>query len=161
VIDLYDLRLHERRQWVKEFSLSLLSLRRDTWHPMLVAIDEAHLFAPEKGAGESCATENVIGLASQGRKRGIGLIALTQRLSKLNKDVAAELNTVFIGRTWLPKDQERCADVLGMNKQERGFLRDLEPGQFHAFGPALNFNGVVQFRAAEVQTTHPESRRAP
>lgn len=157
VIDLYDLKLHERREFVRDFTGALLNLPRDLWHPMLVAIDEAHVFAPERSAGESVATENIIGLASQGRKRGIGLVALTQRLSKLHKDAAAELNNVFIGRTWLPNDQERCGDLLGMNKPERTTLRDLDAGEFYAFGPAIESAGVTRFKAAAVKTTHPKA----
>lgn len=157
VVDLYDLRLNERREFVKGFCDALLNVPREQWHPMLVAIDECHLFAPERSAGEAASTEAVIALASQGRKRGIGLIALTQRLSKLHKDAAAELNNVFVGRTWLPNDQERCGDLLGMKKSERGVLRDLAPGEFYAFGPALNCNGVVKFKSSQVATTHPKA----
>lgn len=157
VVDLYDLRLDARREFVKGFCDALLNVPREQWHPMLVAIDECHLFAPERSAGEAASTEAVIALASQGRKRGIGLIALTQRLSKLHKDAAAELNNVFIGRTWLPNDQERCGDLLGMKKSERSMLRDLAPGEFYGFGPALNCNGVVKFKSSPVETTHPKA----
>ena len=75
-------------------------------------LDEAHIYCPERGSGDSESTEAVIGLMSQGRKRGYAGIIATQRLSKLNKDAAAEANNVIIGRTWLDADQARAATVL-------------------------------------------------
>jgi len=156
VIDLFDLKLSERRRFVRLFLESLLHLSRELWHPALVILDEAHLYCPERSAGEAESTEAVIALMSQGRKRGLCGIIATQRLSKLHKDAAAETNNVIIGRTWLDGDQQRAGDLLGMSKPERLKLRDLEQGEFYAFGPALNFSGVVHFRSAQVSTTHPK-----
>ena len=157
IVDLYDLKLHERREFVKRFLEALMTVRRDLWHPLLVVLDEAHVFAPERAAGESVATEAVITMMSQGRKRGFAGILSTQRLSKLHKDAAAESNNVVIGRTWLDVDQQRAGDLLGMNKADRQALRDLDPGEFFAFGPALSGHGVVRFRSDEVETTHPKA----
>jgi hypothetical protein len=92
---------------------------------------------------------------SQGRKRGYAGIIATQRLSKLHKDAAAEANNVIIGRTWLDADQARAGDALGLSKSDRLKLRDLEQGEFHAFGPAFRRPGVVHFRSDRVRTTHP------
>lgn len=156
VVDLYDLRLHDRRAYVRAFLEALMSVPRGMWHPMLVILDEAHLFAPERSAGDAESTEAVIALMSQGRKRGFAGILSTQRLSKLHKDAAAEANNVMIGRTWLDNDQSRAGDLLGMGKPERSALRDLEAGEFFAFGPALVASGVVRFKSDNVATTHPK-----
>ena len=156
VVDLFDLKLSERRRFVRLFLESLLHLSRELWHPALVILDEAHLYCPERSAGEAESTEAVIALMSQGRKRGLCGIIATQRLSKLHKDAAAETNNVIIGRTWLDGDQQRAGDLLGMGKAERLKLRDLDQGEFYAFGPALNFPGVVHFRSAQVSSTHPK-----
>ena len=157
IVDLYDLKLPDRRKYVRLFLESLMSVPRAQWHQVLIILDEAHIFAPEKSAGESEATSAVISLMSQGRKRGFAGIISTQRLSKLHKDVAAETNNVVIGRTWLDVDQQRAGDLLGMNKADRQALRDLAPGEFFAFGPSLNVNGVVRFKSDQVATTHPKA----
>lgn len=157
VVDLYDLKLHDRREFVKRFIESLMSVKRELWHPLLIIIDEAHVFAPERSAGESVATDAVIALMSQGRKRGFAGILSTQRLSKLHKDAAAEANNVIIGRTWLDVDQQRAGDLLGMDKAGRQSLRDLDPGQFFSFGPAFNVHGVMRFQSDQVSTTHPKA----
>jgi uncharacterized protein len=155
VIDLYELKLGERRQFVKLFLDSLIHLPRELWRPTLVILDEAHMYCPERGSGEAESTEAVISLMSQGRKRGYAGIIATQRLSKLHKDAAAEANNVIIGRTWLDADQARAGDALGLSKADRLQLRDLEQGEFYAFGPAFRRPGVVRFRSDQVRSTHP------
>jgi len=155
VIDLYDLKLSERRQFVTLFLDSLIHLPRELWRPTLVILDEAHIYCPERGSGEAESTDPVISLMSQGRKRGYAGIIATQRLSKLHKDAAAEANNVIIGRTWLDADQARAGDALGLSKSDRLKLRDLQQGEFYAFGPAFSRPGVVHFRSDQVRTTHP------
>lgn len=157
IVDLYDLRLDQRRAYVRQFLEALMAVPRAHWHQLLVIIDEAHLFAPERAAGEAESTAAVVALMSQGRKRGFAGIISTQRLSKLHKDVAAECNNVIIGRTWLDTDQVRAGDLLGMSKPDRQTLRDLAPGEFFAFGPAFMANGVVRFHSDQVATTHPKT----
>jgi uncharacterized protein len=155
VVDLYELKLSDRRRFVKLFLESLIHLPRDLWRATLVILDEAHIYCPERGAGEAESTEAVISLMSQGRKRGFAGIIATQRLSKLHKDAAAEANNVIIGRTWLDADQVRAGDALGLSKADRLKLRDVGQGEFYAFGPALGQPGVVHFRSNQVRTTHP------
>lgn len=155
VIDLYDLKLPERRRFVKLFLDELMHLPRALWHPILVVIDEAHRFCPERGSGDAESTDAVITLCTQGRKRGYAAVLATQRLSKLHKDAAAELLNVMIGRTGLDVDAKRAGDILGMGKESRNNLRDLEPGEFFCFGPAIA-REVVRVRTGAVKTTHPE-----
>jgi uncharacterized protein len=155
VVDLYELKLTDRRRFVKLFLESLIHLPRDLWRPTLVILDEAHIYCPERGSGDAESTEAVISLMSQGRKRGFAGIIATQRLSKLHKDAAAEANNVIIGRTWLDADQVRAGDALGLSKADRLKLRDVGQGEFYAFGPAFGQPGVVHFRSEQVRTTHP------
>jgi uncharacterized protein len=155
VVDLYELKLPDRRRFVKLFLESLIHLPRDLWRPTLVILDEAHIYCPERGSGEAESTEAVISLMSQGRKRGFAGIIATQRLSKLHKDAAAEANNVIIGRTWLDADQVRAGDALGLSKADRLKLRDVGQGEFYAFGPAVGRPGVVRFSSDQVRTTHP------
>ena len=157
VIDLYDLSLTDRRRFVRLFIEELMNLPRDLWHPLLVVIDEAHVFCPERGAGEAESTEAVITLCTQGRKRGYCAVLATQRIAKLHKDAAAELLNKLIGRTGLDVDLRRAGDELGLDKEQRNKLRYLAPGSFFAFGPAIaDGQGITLVRSAPVTTTHPE-----
>ena len=156
VIGLYELARDERHRFVREFLGSLIAAPRNLWKPTIVPIDEAHQFCPEKGAGESIATQAVIDLMSLGRKRGLAGLLVTQRLSKLNKNAASECGHVFIGRT-SPIDQARAADLLGVPAAERHQFADLAAGEWFATGPGLNTARAVKFAAALPQTTHPKT----
>jgi hypothetical protein len=51
---------------------------------------------------------------------------------------------------------KRAGDELGLDKDGRQQLRDLTPGEFFAFGPAMGL-GVQRVRSADVITRHPDS----
>jgi hypothetical protein len=51
-------------------------------------------------------------------------------------------------------DQARAGDALGLSKPDRLKLRDLDQGEFYAFGRAFSRLGVVHFRSDQVRTTH-------
>jgi hypothetical protein len=107
VINLSDIdKLNDKREYLAHFLSALMGVPRKHWHPILIIIDEAHRFCPEKGNVES--TQSIITLMDSGRKRGFAGILATQRLSKLHKDAAAEANNVFIGRVWLDNDRDRA-----------------------------------------------------
>jgi hypothetical protein len=155
ILDLYELKAHERVRFVKIFIESLMSAPKELWHPVLVVVDEAHTFAPQNGSAESA--EAVIDLASRGRKRGFAAVLATQRIQKLHKDAAADLNNKLIGRTSLDVDMARAADELGFTKTSWPTLKELPAGDFFASGPAFNQRGVSRIHVGKVKTTHPEA----
>ena len=157
VINLSELERNDRQKFVKLFLGSLMSMPKRLQHPMLILIDEAHMFCPEKGAGESIASDSVISLMTRGRKRGYCGVLVTQRISKLRKDAVSEVNNLCIGRTVLDVDQKRAADALGLFPKDRNALRDLKPGEFWAFGPAFSFSGLERFQVGKVSTSHPKA----
>jgi hypothetical protein len=157
IIDLYELKHNERKRFVKLFLEALVNAPKELWHPCIVVIDEAHVFAPETSHGQAESLDAVKDLATRGRKRGYALIAATQRLSKLSKDVVAELNTKLVGRCSLDVDMKRAAYELGFTSKDDIFkLRKLEKGEFYAFGPALTAE-VTKIKIGKCVTTHPEA----
>ncbi len=155
VIDLYDLPITERQTFVAQFLRELMSLPRDLWRPLLVAIDEAQAFAPERGQGESEALGDIITLCTQGRKRGFAAVLATQRLSKLDKSVA-DVQNKLIGRTGTDVDVKRALYELGFAAERRNDLKKLPPGRFFAFGPAISHE-VTEVQTGPILTTHPEA----
>lgn len=155
ILDIYELKAHERVLFVRRFCEALVNAPKNIWHPTLVVIDEIQLFAPQVGSAESLAA--VVDLASRGRKRGLALVGATQRLSKLHKDVAAELLNKVVMRTGLDVDVQRAADDLGMARAGAAqILRELDPGEAFVFGPAL-CRGVERTKVGPVLTTHPKT----
>jgi len=154
VLDLHELAPAERVHFAKRFLEALVEARRELWHPVLVVVDEAHLFCPQRGHSESSAA--VIALATRGRKRGYCCVLATQRLSKLHKDAAAECNNKLIGRTVIDVDVGRAGDELGLGRGE-SVLRGLPPGDFFAVGPAFGAPAARRVTIGPVATTHPKA----
>ena len=144
ILDLYELKHDSRLAFVQAFLDALINAPKALWHPVLIVIDEVHLFCPQAGKKESPSAASVIDLCTRGRKRGFCIVAATQRLSKFHKDAAAELNNVLIGRTSLDVDMDRAAEALGFRTAEQRLsLRDLKPGEFFAYGPAIAIGSVL------------------
>lgn len=156
IADLYELKPHERIRFVKTFFEAMVNAPKELWHPVIVILDEAHIFAPEKSSAESLAA--VADLESRGRKRGYCLVVATQRPAKIDKDVVAECQNKLIGLGNTDADRERGARELGFtDKRMILAMRDLEPGQFYAVGPAFSRRGASLIQAGAVQTTHLDS----
>lgn len=162
ICDLSDLKKHERREWLRVFIETLMERPKKTWHQTIVVfIDEAHLFAPEKDQRDKTElAEPVIDLAGRGLKRGLVTIAATQRISKLHKDVVSELQNAMAGRHFLDRDRQRVAETLGVakGKDTSDFMAEIKVlprGTFFAIGAAIA-DERVKFVVDPVKTTHPE-----
>lgn len=152
VIDLYELPPQERKHFVRLFLESMVNAPKGLWHPVLVVIDEAHVFCPEKDQSEAASA--VIDLATRGRKRRFCAVLATQRIAKLSKDASAECNNKLIGRSSQDVDMKRAAYELGFTKPEDVLsLRKMKPGEFYAFGPAIS-DEVQRLKIGGVNTTH-------
>lgn len=154
IIDVSEFKKHERILFVKRFLDSLVDAPKKLWHPCLVVVDEAHQFCPQSTKSDSASS--VIDLMTRGRKRGFCGILATQRISKLHKDACAEANNRLIGRTGLDVDRKRAGEELGFtSKVDERSLRDLEAGEFYAFGSSIS-KTITKIKVGNVKTTHPE-----
>lgn len=158
IVDLSEMKLPDQRAWVRRSFEELISLPRSLWRPLIVGLDEGHLFCPEQDKAES--REAVIGVATLGRKRGFCLVVATQRLSKLDKDAAAELQNKIIGFTD-DVDVRRAVEQLGMNTADRQQLRTLEPGQFFVKGPAISRSPVLATIGQTLTQAPPRGQARP
>lgn len=147
LLDLSQLDREAQMQSVTAFVGALIAAPRENWHPTVVAIDEAHLFAPFGGAGlaatsvRQAATQTITDLMSRGRKRGLAGVLATQRIAKLAKSVSSEILNFLIGMNTLDIDIRRAAETIGWDAS-KGFdrLPSLQPGDFVASGPALTLH---------------------
>lgn len=160
VCDLYDLPHLQRHTWVRLFLEALMNAPKRLWHPTIVAVDEVHRYAPERGEGESEALPATIALATDGRKRGFCAAFATQRLSKLSKNASAELLNRLVGPTFEDLDLDRSANLLSILRPERpAFFAEMkvqEPGLFWGLGRAIATTRVL-LKVGPVTTTHPEA----
>ena len=75
--------------------------------PMMVVVDEADEFAPQKPqANEAKMLGHMIRLAKRGRSRGIGLLSITQRSAEFSKAILDLSSAVLFMRTAGPRDRK-------------------------------------------------------
>ncbi|WP_456452254.1 DNA double-strand break repair helicase HerA [Thermococcus sp.] len=111
--------------------------------PILLIVEEAHIFAPQ---GEKNEAVRILGrIAREGRKFGVGLGVVSQRPNKLNEDILSQTNTKIILRIVNPKDQDY---VLKASEQlSEDLLRDitsLGKGEAVIVGQAISLPALVK-----------------
>jgi len=132
----------EATHFVSILLKALLKHAKKMKRQLLIFIDEAHVFAPEKGTGSEESLKAVIEMAKRGRKRGIGLICATQAMADFSKNVVRQLRTRFIGNCTLESDVKAAARVLGFDKKKEKELSELgEDHYFFVAGKGIKVNG--------------------
>lgn len=137
IIQINNLHIEERREFIALFLDALIGAPKDLWHPALVVLDESQMYAPQVGTVGSSAA--VISLMTLGRKRGFTGVLATPRISSISKDATGPVNNWLMGRIGQPADRRTTADALGFraNSDEARGLLKMKTRQFWAFGPAL------------------------
>lgn len=159
VLDLSDLTPEDQMKALTAFLNALIGAAREHWHPCLVAIDEAHLFAPFGGWTElptvrKACIAAVIDLMSRGRKRGLTGILATQRLARLHKSVVSDIQNFMVGLNTLDLDIRRAAETIGWDARKAfDRLPLLSPGEFVAVGPAFA-RSPAALKVGPVETLH-------
>jgi uncharacterized protein len=160
VVDLSDSRREEQMMAVAAICHALVECPQEMWHPALVAIDEAHLFAPwgtqgqESSAVRKASIAAVVDLMSRGRKRGLVSVLATQRLARLSKSVVSEIHNFLIGKNTLDLDVRRAAETIGWDMRKAyDRLPLLRPGEFVATGPAFS-SSPAQLTVGEIKSRH-------
>ncbi len=147
VLDFSEWGAEGKMEALSSFILPLIECAREHWHSAMVAIDEAHLFAPYGGADlaessiRKASINAVVDLVSRGRKRGLCGVLATQRLARLSKSVASEVKNFLIGTNTLDLDIKRAAETIGWSARKAfDRLPLLEPGNFIAVGTAFSLS---------------------
>lgn len=135
IIDLSEF-TDEAAHFFKIFKKAVFKYAKYMKRPLLIFVDEAQLFAPEKGQGNEESLKAMMELAKQGRKRGIGLICGTQAIADFSKNVVRQLRTRFIGNCTFDNDIKAAAHTLGFGKDRESELKDL--GEKHHFFVSTN-----------------------
>ena len=95
VVDLGSLATREEQTVTAGAVLARLWRKRATREPIAIVIDEAHNICPADPSDPltGLATEDAIRIAGEGRKFGLYLIVVTQRLQKVHENVLSSATT--------------------------------------------------------------------
>lgn len=103
--------------------------KKDKIPPFFMVIEEAHNFAPERSFGEAKSSKILRAIASEGRKFGLGLCAVTQRPARLDKSVISQCSTQIILKVTNPNDVKAIiASVEGITAETGNEVQNLPIG---------------------------------
>jgi hypothetical protein len=140
-----------RQRFVADFLSELYEVVRGH---VLVVIDEAHRFAPQavrdEGGDVARCLGAVVDVVALGRRRGLSVVVITQRLAKLHKDVLELCEIMFAHRLRGNNDLAQLRGwVEGAGedwKAIRAQVVGLERGVAHVSAPTLGVEGVYRIR---------------
>jgi len=103
--------------------------KRNRIPPGMIVIEEAHNFCPERGYDRAPSTEIIRTIASEGRKFGLGLMIISQRPARVDKNVLSQCNTQIILKVTNPNDIKAISKGLeGMSSELEDEIKRLPPG---------------------------------
>jgi len=112
--------------------------------PLLVVLEEAHIFLPQDG--DSAAHRTISKIAKEGRKYGIGLCVVTQRPVDIESTVLSQCGTMIALRLTNSADRTKVEaampDDLGALS---GLLPAMRTGEGLVLGEAMPIPSRIQF----------------
>ncbi len=115
---------------VARLCTSLFEARKlDKIPPGMLVIEEAHNYAPEKGFSKTTSTDILRTIASEGRKFGLGMMVISQRPARIDKNVLSQCGTQVIMKVTNPNDLKAISKGLeGVTSYVEEELMRLPPG---------------------------------
>lgn len=103
--------------------------KMNTVPPGMLVIEEAHNYAPEKGFSKTSSSDILRTIASEGRKFGLGLMVISQRPARIDKNILSQCGTQIIMKVTNPNDLKAISKGLeGVNAYVEDELMRLPPG---------------------------------
>lgn len=97
---------------------ALFKKEKNIRKPFLLCIEEAQEFIPQKG-GKDDLSDLLIRVSKRGRKRGLGICAISQRPSSVDKDFVTQCDWMVWHRMTWQNDVELVSDILGKSYGEQ------------------------------------------
>lgn len=121
--------------------------------PFMFVVEEAHNFCPERTISSALSSQVLRTIASEGRKFGMGLLVVSQRPAKVDKNVLSQCTTQLIMKVTNPNDLRAIgASVEGLTGEAAEEIQRLDIGVALVASPGLAQPVLVEVRTR--QTRH-------
>ena len=130
---------------------SLFEMRKiNAIPPMLVVTEEAHNYCPQQGT--TACSKIMRTIASEGRKFGLGLVIITQRAAKVDKNVLSQCGTQIILKITNPLDLKAViSSVEGLTTGVTEEIQQLPIGVAIVCGGGVQVPLFVRVRPRETR----------
>jgi DNA helicase HerA-like ATPase len=115
--------------------------------PVLIIIEEAHRFLSKSKNSDSRLVSHICeDIIKEGRKYGVGLMAISQRPSEINETLLSQFGTFISFRLTNPTDQGIVySNIPDFNEAHSGILSSLRTGEALVTGEAIPIPTRVNF----------------
>jgi len=113
-----------------------------------IIIDEAHKFVPEQEKTE--AKDVIRGMFQENRSDGLGIIAVTQRIARVDKTIVSQADNLAIGRLTSHVDCETIKNYLD-NVEDISQIKKLDRGTFYLSGLGLDTPQITKIRHSKTE----------
>ncbi|MGB1585934.1 MAG: ATP-binding protein, partial [Thermoplasmatota archaeon] len=121
--------------------------KRNEVPPFILVCEEAHNFCPERGVGNAISGPVLRTVAAEGRKFGMGLVIVSQRPAKIDKNVLSQCNTQVVLKVTNPNDiKSIVASVEGITSETADEVQRLPIGSALVAGGGLTQPVFVDIR---------------
>ena len=129
ILDVSDFDEDERNTFILQYFEALWDAAVHDGKPYLVVLEEAHEWVPQTG-GDAEVKKVLARFALRGRKRGIGMVMISQRSAKVAKDVLTQARMAFLHRVYHPTDLKVYQEMLPLKPSEvDAMVGSLQTGQ--------------------------------
>lgn len=159
VLSLRHLRKGDQKRLVTDFAEQLYHRKGEAAHrtPLLVVIDEADAFVPQRvGGSEARMVGAIEDLVRRGRSAGLGVVLISQRAASVNKDVLTQIELLVAHRHTSPQDRKaldawvEAHDTAGRRDEFMRQLAGLPVGTAWVWSPGwLDVFARVEVRARQ------------
>ena len=118
VLSLRHLRKAAQQRFVTAFAEQLYHRKGEQKHrtPLMVVIDEADSFVPQRvGGNEARMVGAIEDLVRRGRSAGLGVMMISQRAASINKDVLTQIELLIAHRHTSPQDRAALKSWIEAN----------------------------------------------
>jgi hypothetical protein len=128
ILDLSGYSQEESYEFLIEYFTRLWEVAEKERKPYQVILEEAHEWLPQ---GVRTPLKSILTrIALRGRKRGLGIILMSQRSAKVEKDVLTQTSLLFLHKVVHPTDMKVYCDLIPLpTKEVEQAIGGLQPGQ--------------------------------
>lgn len=137
VLDLRDYRRVDRMPYVVAYLEAIWDAAGQWRRPYHIILEEAHNYIPQSGTSD--ASDIVTTIATEGRKQGLGIVMLSQRPARIDKDVLSQASIRLLHRVFDANDIKAYQAVMSESPaQVKSTVTTLNTGQAMLVYPAKN-----------------------
>lgn len=134
---------------VKRLSTVMFELRKkNAVPPMMMVVEEAHNYCPQ--GTQLISSKPLATIASEGRKFGLGLMVISQRPAKIDKNVLSQCGTQIILKVTNPNDVKAiAASIEGLTSGMTDDIQTMPIGMAMVVGAGIESPLLVEVRPRE------------